>query len=279
MRSKVSEFFSFDTRKELDWKAIVQAQQYPFLNRKCLKTRKSLPVVSLGTCSISRGGSVDPVIICPHRFLESGRIFFDALHLLLLHEPGNDIYAVPEISVAGGRVDYMLVSAKNQVVKDIVGIELQALDTTGSLWNERQRFLEARGIPVEPADLQPKAFGLNWKMTAKTILMQLHHKISAFEHMHKHIILVAQDCFIDYLKSAFEFSHVQEPRKEHMLHLHAYEVEEQNQELRIQLSERLSTDSEGLAKAIGLQAQPEIEIQALYAKIQEKLAPGHLLRF
>lgn len=41
---------------------------------------------------------------------------------------------------------------------------------------------------------------MNWKMTAKTILVQLHHKIDTFESISKHLVLVVQDYLLDYMK-------------------------------------------------------------------------------
>jgi hypothetical protein len=64
-----------------------------------------------------------------------------------------------------------------------VGIELQTLDTTGTVWPTRQRFLASKGFDDIPrAELEnTKTYGMNWKMTAKTILVQLHHKIQTFD--------------------------------------------------------------------------------------------------
>ena len=106
------------------------------------------------------------------------------MHLLTLHEPGNELHIVPELSIPGGSIDYFLVSAKKGSVKDFVGIELQTLDTTGTVWPERQRFLKAQGMRVQKRDTDsPKPFGMNWKMTAKTTMIQLHHKVETFEHL------------------------------------------------------------------------------------------------
>ena len=69
------------------------------------------------------------IIICPFRLLEHNQIFMDCLHLLTLHEPGNELYLIPEVQIPGGNVDYFLVSAKNKKVKDFIGIELQTMDT------------------------------------------------------------------------------------------------------------------------------------------------------
>lgn len=84
------------------------------------------------------------IIICPHRLLERGQIFLDCIHLLTLHEPGNELHVIPNIAIPGGNVDYFLVSARNKEVRDFVGIELQTLDTTGTIWPDRQNSCKAK---------------------------------------------------------------------------------------------------------------------------------------
>jgi len=110
-----------------------------------MKTRKSQPSLSIGTCTVSVGIDDQAVVICPQRLLERRQVFTDCLHLLQLHEPGNELHVVPEISVPGGSVDYFLVSARSGRVRDFAGIELQTLDTTGTVWPARQRFLFDKG--------------------------------------------------------------------------------------------------------------------------------------
>lgn len=110
--SKVVELFgtSTSTTQKTDWKLVVEKRWCPFLDRLCLKNRKSSSSILIGTCAVSSGREGRPVIICPHRLLERRQIFTDCLHLLTLHEPGNEIHIVPEIQIPGGSVDYFLVS-------------------------------------------------------------------------------------------------------------------------------------------------------------------------
>src|SRR5689334_4361007 len=97
--SKVAELFGTSTsaRKGVKWKEIVEKRWCPFLGRLCLKNRKSNPDVLIGTCTVSYGRENRPIIICPHRLLERRQIFTDCMHLLTLHEPGNEIHILPEI--------------------------------------------------------------------------------------------------------------------------------------------------------------------------------------
>ncbi len=278
MDSKLSEFFSYSTSTNKDWEKIVRHQQCKYLSNKCIKNRKSLPDIALGTCTVRYGKQERDIIICPHRLLQDKKIFMDSIHLLTLHEPGNELHVIPEISIPGGSVDYFIASVRKGKVIDFVGIELQTMDTTGTVWNERQKFLNNNSIEVEEEDLKKKNFGINWKMTAKTILVQLHHKIDTFEHLGKHLVLAAQDCLLDYMKREFTFSDIGAAKIGNPMHFHTYSLEkQQDKTYKLELSERLSTDSEGLAKCLGLQADANIDLEEILTKIQSKVNNNTLL--
>jgi hypothetical protein len=158
-------------------------------------------------------------------------------------------------------------------VVDFVGIELQTVDTTGSLWSERATFIREKGLPVEDDDLLVKTFGMNWKMSAKTILVQMHHKINTFEHLSKHMVLVIQDCFRDYMAREFSFSHMHQARRGDSFHIHSYTLDEVNDGcLRMQLSNRISTDANGIALCLGLKAEAKIEIETFVKYLETRIS-------
>jgi hypothetical protein len=275
MKSKVVELFGVNTSaKGVRWPLIVKNQQCPYSGNVCIKTRKSQPDIAIGTCTVEQGPG--PVIICPIRLRERQQIFLDCIHLLALHEPGNELHAVPEVSIPGGSLDYMLVSASDGKVRDFVGIEIQTLDTTGTVWPERQRFLQSVGVTAEKRDLESDSpFGMNWKMTAKTILMQLHHKAQTFEHLNRKLVLTVQDRLMAYMESEFSFNHLSNPaRLGDSMHFHSYRLVESETDIRIKLGERKSTDIDGIATALGLQASAHVNLdvimQALEAKINNR---------
>ena len=273
--SKVLELFGHSTHlPDEDWKTIVEEQHCPFLGRKCFKVRKSDPDNSIGTCNVLYGKAARPILICPARLIERRQIFTDCLHLLTTHEPGNELHIVSEVSVPGGSVDYFVVSANNNKVRDFVGVELQTLDTTGTVWPERQRLLRELGLPRADAENSTKSFGMNWKMTAKTILVQIHHKIQTFEHVNKKLVLVVQDCLLDYMCREFNFSHLQSPAAlGDSMHLHAYQVNRQdNNRYRLSLDSRLSTDTEGISICLGLQAEARVELEQIIATLEQKIS-------
>ena len=167
-------------------------------------------------------------------------------------------------------------------MKDFVGIEMQSLDTTGSLWPERQRFLRENAIALGKDDQSADAtssFGLNWKMSAKTILVQLHHKVRTFEEMGKHLVLVVQDHFLAYMQSEFQFAHINEALIGDAAQLHVYALEQATPDAacHLQLAVRLSTNANGIARSLGLQASHIMEIDEITKVILGKVSTETLL--
>lgn len=274
--NKVIELFGQSTKKpKVNWKAVVNEQQCGYTNKKCYKIRKSDPEVSIGSCSVLYGKQRDALIICPARLIERRQIFTDCFHLLTTHEPGNELHIISEITVPGGSVDYFLVSAKSGKVKDFVGIELQTLDTTGTVWPERQRLLKELGVPrKDDSEDSAKSFGMNWKMTAKTILVQMHHKIQTFEHVNKKLVLVVQDKLLEYMSGEFKFDHLSSPATiGDSMHIHAYRMDLQlDKSYKLSMQSRLSTDADGIGFCLGLQAEARVELEQIVQALQAKIS-------
>ncbi len=172
----------------------------------------------------------------------------------------------------GGNVDYFLVSTRDQEVVDFVGIELQALDTTGTIWPARQEFLKEAGVRDIREHYGKSAYGMNWKMTAKTTLIQLHHKIQTFESIGKHLVLTAQSELMTYLRSNFVFDHVREARKGDSMHFHSYDFRHIDGTHSIQLASRDSTDASGISRCLGLKADPHVEVERVVEQIEGKIS-------
>jgi hypothetical protein len=275
---KVVELFGNNTNdKTTIWKDIIEKQRCPYSDKKCYKVRKSQPEISIGTCTVLYGANAQSIIICPNRLLQNRKVFIDCMHLLHLHQPGNDLHVVSELSIPGGSVDYVIASVKDNRVKDFVGIEFQTLDTTGTVWPERQRFLFDIGLDKNNNG-SDRTFGMNWKMTAKTILVQLHHKISTFEYLQKHLVLIVQDNFLDYMKREFNFKDINNPALTgDSLQFHSYSLEGGNNKL-LKLKERLSTNSIGIAECLGLNAEKSVDLEIMLEAIEKKISNKTVLK-
>ena len=272
--SRVRELFTFSLeRDDVKWASVIRNQKCRYSGKNCYKVRKSKASVAIGTCTVCYGADKKNVIICPNRLLERKQIFTDCLHLLTLHQPGNELHLVPEVPIPGGSVDYFLISTDaNRKVKDFVGIELQTMDTTGTVWPERELTLQELGLKTNVAAPE-KTFGMNWKMTAKTILVQLHHKIDTFESINKHLVLVVQDHLLDYMKREFAFSHVnQQPLIGDSMHFHAYRLNRDGKDYKLVLNSRCSTDSSGISRLLGLNAEANIGFEEIATILESKIS-------
>jgi len=270
-KSRVSELFGYSTCKSEDWGSIVSAQVCRFTDKKCFKIRKSDPSTSIGTCVVRSGAEHIPLLICPNRFLANdGQVFTDCIHLLTCHEPGNELHVVSEVSIPGGSVDYFLVSAKNKKPVDFVGVEFQALDTTGTVWPHRQKFLKNAGLIH--GDVDDKNFGVNWKMTAKTILVQIHHKIETFESVNRKLVLILQQELMDYMAREFSFAHLVDARLGDSMHFHPYGLVEDHDETALSLGRRKSTDMAGISQALNLGQAANVELEDIFEKLKAKMS-------
>ena len=272
--SRVRELFTFSIeRDDVKWKSLVKNQLCRYSGKRCFKVRKSQANVSIGTCTVQYGTDNKDVIICPHRLLERKQIFTDCLHLLTSHQPGNELHLISEVAIPGGSVDYFLVSTNSdRKVKDFVGIELQTMDTTGTLWPERELALQELGLK-KGVPASDKSYGMNWKMTAKTILVQLHHKIDTFESINKHLVLVVQDYLLDNMKKEFAFGGVNaQPLIGDSMHFHSYKLKKEDKDYKLILDSRCSTDSEGISKLLGLNANANIGFEEIAKILESKIS-------
>ncbi len=277
---QVLELYGVSTLNEdANWECIAGLQNCPFIGSRCTKIRKSQPDVTIGTCSVSYGRASIGVMICPNRLLERKQIFLDCLHLLTLHEPGNELHVVREVTIPGGSIDFFLISTRNDKVVDFVAIELQTLDTTGTVWPARQSLLSEKGLVVKFDAEDSRTYGMNWKMTAKTILVQMNHKILTLESLSKHMVLVIQDHLLDYMRREFRFDHIENARLGDSAHFHIYSLEKRkDNSFQLNMQARLSTNADGIVACLGLQADPNIKLAQLINRLESRISGDTLLQ-
>ena len=279
-KSRIVELYGYYTGDEsLNWGDIINKQIDKYTGKKSNKTRKSFPEQTIGT-TVVKFGKDKNAIIDPTRFYENSQVFFDCIHLLKNHVPGNILHLIPEVKIPGGNVDFFLVSVRDNKVQDFVGIELQALDTTGTLWPERQLFLKEKGLLSSNEVIEKKIYGINWKMTSKTILVQLEHKVRTFENLNKNLVLVVQDVLLDYMQNNFDFSEVREALHGDVMQFHPYSFKEdkENKSTSIVLEKRLSTDSNGVSKILGLKQDPNIDLEEIEKILLRKISKETILK-
>lgn len=238
----VSELFginaSFLSQQE---KNSIKNQICPYTKRKCSKMRKSYPQEKIGVCSVKYKSN--DIVICPNRFLEDNTIFKDCVPLLSKTQIDNEVFVIPEVVLPEGQIDFILTLINKKTIENFVGVEVQSVDTTGSVWNERQKLLIEHGLIKETEPLIGKTYGLNWKMTVKTILVQMLHKCRIFEKLNKHLVLVIQKSLFDYMLENFNLTDINIDDNNGFIHLHVYDLVNQNKSLKLTLFAKKRTNS------------------------------------
>jgi len=91
---------------------------------------------------------------------------------------------------------------------------------------------------------------INWKMSAKAILVQMHHKAAAFEELRKKLVLVLQRELFDYITKEFRISQLRDATPSNHIHFHVYDCVEMNNRLALMLASRKSTDIRGVIRRV-----------------------------
>lgn len=87
-------------------------QYCPFLNRECVKPRKSDPKTKVGVCSLGYNtqDGIVPVIICPQRLLDIN-VYEGIRRNFYPDWPEENILWVKEVSMPkGGHIDYVAIN-------------------------------------------------------------------------------------------------------------------------------------------------------------------------
>lgn len=145
-------------------------------------------------------------------------------------------------------------------------LEVQGLDTTGSggIWEAREELLAGNLA-------ESYTYGVNWKISAKTILIQMHHKAATFEALGKKLVLTIQRQFFEYMTREFQAEHFTPSRSTDTVHFHLYDCVELNRSLRLNLDSRFSTSVLGIERMLNLGKGTAISEQEIVAKIKAKL--------
>ena len=87
------------------------------------------------------------------------------------------------------------------------------------------------------------------------------------------MVLVIQECFHDYMAREFNFAHMRSARQGDSFHIHSYALCEVNKEvLKLHLRNRISTDANGIALCLGLQAEAKLELEQIVKYVQSRIS-------
>ena len=215
----------------------------PFLGARCIKSRKSEPTQTIGTCILGMDGK--PQLVCPVRMrANEHQVLRDVSELL--SGDVTEVLVVPEINIKDfGNVDFTLAGLDGTGhVVDFVGVEFQTNDTTGSAWRGRQDYFEGHLLDNYGSD-----YGLNWKMTTKLVLKQTLDKGAVFSKWGKKYVWAMQDTLLERMRAYSDMSLFHEAQDDDQVFFYAYEVFRGSVRYDMRLVEKIGSDLGGVAKA------------------------------
>ncbi len=108
----------------------------------------------------------------------------------------------------------------------------------------------------------------------------MHHKIQTFQGINKHLVLVIQDHFMDYIRKEFRFGYLNNALVGDSAHFHVYRLKEEETGIfKLDLNARFSTDTNGIAECLGMQTSHTIELEEITRTLESKIGPNTLLSF
>lgn len=90
-------------------------------------------------------------------------------------------------------------------------------------------------------------------------------------------MLIIQKPLYEYMRKEFSFSHIQGVRVGDAVHFHSYDVVEEDNGLHLALDTRVSTDTNGVAECLGLNAEANVELKDIIALLESKLLDEYRL--
>lgn len=234
-----------------EFKDSLDKQYCHFICDTCKKPRKSEPETKVGICSVGYKcgplNNYEPVIICPHRFLES--VVFRTVEDLYLKDWEN-IKWVSEVGIGvGGNVDYVAFNQDHSTneITDFLCVEFQAGGTTGSPWPAVVDLKQNGKYQSSSYN-----FGINWANEfMKTMMQQVYKKGKIVKHWNRKIIFIIQDVAMDYLHNAVDTTDLRQANSQDEIHFLTFSMKWINGRWNLSFKEALSTDLEGVNKILG----------------------------
>jgi hypothetical protein len=160
----------------------------------------------------------------------------------------GEYFTTPEVPLLGTSIDYVAGKrADDGTVLDFAGVEIQALDTTGSVWDYREAYFDD-GQDMGEVD---STYGINWAMSlTKTMMQQAFKKGQVFRDWGENLIFVVQDVSIEYIRDNYDASGLRSVRDDDPVHFYSYSLiyNHSTDRYEWEIDEKLSADIEGVTQ-------------------------------
>jgi len=239
----------------------IDKQFCPFLQKECMKPRKSEPHIKIGVCSVETPEG--QVAICEHRFTKD---LLDKVRNI--YAPGWDAVCVDQVEAAVGRIDWTILNIETQ---EFICVEQQTCGTTGSYWPWVEHYKKTGNFDSQ----DKKAFGLNKANEfLKTMMQQIYSKGKMVEEYGSKLIVVVQDVAISYLHENTDTSSLVTGTDKSVCFC-SFRMVSENDAFVFKHHECLTTDLAGVEKMLGRgtnQISKEKFLDNIYARAEKILS-------
>ena len=175
----------------------------PFINGACVKRGHHI-AGPYPVCSVRRKTNPELITVCPQRFLQADLVN-DVIEHCWPGDPPRNPRVAREVSMSKfGQVDLVIADFDEDArrIDQFVSVELQAVDTTGSVEPAYRALLNSEaGVDVQ--------FGINWANVRRRYIDQLIAK-SFFHHQWgTRVVAVMQTPLYDYIRLHMNFDELQ----------------------------------------------------------------------
>lgn len=178
--------------------------QCPYITSECVK-RSHRVAGAYPVCTVFAGQkNKKPIAVCPKRFYET-TLVNDVITYAWPFTPPINPRVAYEIRMGDcGSIDFVVadVDEDNNIIRNFVSVELQAVDITGSV----EPYYNA--IINNQATAKANSFGLNWANVRKRYVTQLIHKGFFHHHWNTRIVSIIQEPLLDRIREHSPFDEI-----------------------------------------------------------------------
>ena len=126
---------------------------------------------------------------------------------------------VPNVQIKTvGNVDWFIVKINRENIDDFIGVEIQAIDITGSVRPAFGNFINREPLQKSPS------FGINYRNVCKRLLAQLLEKGRCFKTWRKKLAVIVQDALFYNLQQKINFAPVQDQLSDIVFFVYSLDV-------------------------------------------------------
>lgn len=285
------EFFGFPLDNTSDTALNYRkAKICPFTLDSCIKLSQKHEGVRMGTCTAYYAKKDVPVIICPNRLKEGGhRVLQEASSYCFPGKPELAVFDELQLRTKNsqhmGNLDFLVAEVKEQEgeieVGDFIGVELQAVNITGTLSDAYADAMQNCGLEPEWGFTGKYKHSFNLLDTAKGLYTQLLREGRLFTYWTKYLVVALQDVFFEDMSARFGLELKDRkgaPGAYTVMQIYTLKRKEDEQRYTLELSRQLTIRNEDLLEAYQSVVEALPDLQEFTQRVARRASSKKLFR-